>query len=171
MPPRRSTKTKSALSQPTLSFSAQRPLSTKTKGKGQNAKPALARESVSTTSIELENETVEPEETASEEKKERRKLDPSSKQWNSAMKHVRTAMGNMDPIHAGKETHNNVHHILRIFDMTSSYGPCVGMTRLQRWERAKKWGLNPPEEIHTILTTAQGEDETSYRETVFHGWV
>ena len=31
--------------------------------------------------------------------------------------------------------------------MTASYGPCVGMTRLQRWERAKKWGLNPPEEV------------------------
>lgn len=31
--------------------------------------------------------------------------------------------------------------------MTSKYGPCVGMTRLQRWERAKKWGLQPPEEV------------------------
>lgn len=37
--------------------------------------------------------------------------------------------------------------ILRVFDMTSAYGPCVGMSRLQRWERAKKWGLNPPEEV------------------------
>ena len=37
--------------------------------------------------------------------------------------------------------------ILRVFDLSASYGPCVGVTRLQRWERAKKWGLNPPEEV------------------------
>ena len=42
---------------------------------------------------------------------------------------------------------SNHSDILRIFDMTSRYGPCVGVTRLQRWERAKKWGLNPPEEV------------------------
>ena len=37
--------------------------------------------------------------------------------------------------------------ILRVFDMTSKYGPSVGISRLQRWERAKKWGLNPPTEV------------------------
>lgn len=40
-----------------------------------------------------------------------------------------------------------VADILRVFDLTSKYGPCVGVTRLQRWERAKKWGLNPPDEV------------------------
>ena len=40
-----------------------------------------------------------------------------------------------------------VPDILRVFDLSSKYGPCVGITRLQRWERAKKWGLNPPEEV------------------------
>jgi hypothetical protein len=39
--------------------------------------------------------------------------------------------------------------ILRTFDMTSKYGPSVGITRLQRWERAKKWGLSPPDEVST----------------------
>lgn len=40
--------------------------------------------------------------------------------------------------------------ILRVFDLSASYGPCVGVTRLQRWERAKKWGLNPPEEVSDL---------------------
>lgn len=31
--------------------------------------------------------------------------------------------------------------------MTSKYGPCAGITRLDRWDRAKKLGLNPPEEV------------------------
>ncbi|OCF45040.1 hypothetical protein I317_01091 [Kwoniella heveanensis CBS 569] len=101
----------------------------------------------------------------------RRQLDVKSKEWKGLVKSYKEAMGGMQPIHAGPDTHNDIHHILRVFDMTSSYGPCVGITRLQRWERAKKWGLNPPEEIRSILTTEQGQDDVRYRENVLHGWV
>lgn len=100
-----------------------------------------------------------------------KRLDVKSKKWNGVYQDAKVAMGNMQPIHAGPETHNNVHHILRVFDMTSKYGPCVGMTRLQRWERAKKWGLNPPEEIREILVTVEGKEDSSYRENVLHDWV
>ena len=41
--------------------------------------------------------------------------------------------------------------VLRQFDMNMAYGPCLGMTRLARWERAQRLGLNPPEEIETLL--------------------
>ncbi|KAF1895291.1 hypothetical protein Lal_00043937 [Lupinus albus] len=41
--------------------------------------------------------------------------------------------------------------LLRRFDMDMIYGPCVGMTRIERWERAQKMGLNPPKEIETFL--------------------
>ena len=27
------------------------------------------------------------------------------------------------------------------------YGPCVGVSRLERWERAQALGLNPPPEV------------------------
>ena len=37
--------------------------------------------------------------------------------------------------------------MLRVFDNTYDYGPCVGMTRLERWERAEALGLNPPAEV------------------------
>lgn len=42
---------------------------------------------------------------------------------------------------------NDIHRILSIFDMDYKYGPCVGMTRLQRWDRAHNMGLNPPAEV------------------------
>lgn len=41
--------------------------------------------------------------------------------------------------------------VLRQFDMNMAYGPCLGMSRLARWERANRLGLNPPEQIHTLL--------------------
>ncbi|KAK9994155.1 hypothetical protein SO802_023858 [Lithocarpus litseifolius] len=41
--------------------------------------------------------------------------------------------------------------MLRKFDMNMAYGPCLGMTRLARWERARSLGLNPPEEIEGLL--------------------
>jgi DNA polymerase delta subunit 4 len=37
--------------------------------------------------------------------------------------------------------------ILRTFDLRYEYGPCVGVSRLERWERAKAMGLNPPQEV------------------------
>ncbi|XP_071390522.1 DNA polymerase delta subunit 4 isoform X1 [Centroberyx affinis] len=40
---------------------------------------------------------------------------------------------------------------LRQFDLDWRFGPCTGITRLQRWERAKLHGLNPPEEIRELL--------------------
>ncbi|KAE8077547.1 hypothetical protein FH972_016104 [Carpinus fangiana] len=42
-------------------------------------------------------------------------------------------------------------NVLREFDMNMAYGPCLGMTRLARWERARALGLNPPGEIEGLL--------------------
>ncbi|XP_020084365.1 DNA polymerase delta subunit 4-like [Ananas comosus] len=40
---------------------------------------------------------------------------------------------------------------LRQFDMDMRYGPCIGLGRLQRWERAAAMGLNPPPDVARIL--------------------
>ncbi|XP_044046743.1 DNA polymerase delta subunit 4 [Siniperca chuatsi] len=40
---------------------------------------------------------------------------------------------------------------LRAFDLDWRFGPCTGISRLQRWERAELHGLNPPEEIRDLL--------------------
>jgi len=41
--------------------------------------------------------------------------------------------------------------ILRHFDLSSQYGPCIGIQRLQRWKRANMLGLEPPVEVLAVL--------------------
>jgi DNA polymerase delta subunit 4 len=38
--------------------------------------------------------------------------------------------------------------LLLMFDRNYDYGPCIGVTRLERWERAQAMGLNPPLEVN-----------------------
>ena len=42
--------------------------------------------------------------------------------------------------------------------MELKYGPCIGLSRKERWQRADKMGLEPPAFIWKLLTAA---DETS----------
>ncbi|KAL8647630.1 MAG: hypothetical protein Q9210_005440, partial [Variospora velana] len=41
--------------------------------------------------------------------------------------------------------------ILRHFDLSSQYGPCVGIPRVRRWKRAQGLGLQPPIEVLAVL--------------------
>ncbi|KAJ8312494.1 hypothetical protein KUTeg_009867 [Tegillarca granosa] len=54
---------------------------------------------------------------------------------------------------------NNDLEILKQFDLALEYGPCIGITRLERWERAKQHGMNPPPEVKDILTQYSGDPE------------
>ncbi|EPB82704.1 DNA polymerase delta, subunit 4 [Mucor circinelloides 1006PhL] len=55
--------------------------------------------------------------------------------------------------------------LLRAFDLNYAFGPCVGIKRLDRWERAYNLGLNPLTDVKDILT----KDKTGkYKESVFH---
>ncbi|KAJ5539571.1 hypothetical protein N7513_007903 [Penicillium frequentans] len=56
--------------------------------------------------------------------------------------------------------------ILRNFDMSSQYGPCIGMDRTQRWRRAHRLGLNPPIEVLTVLLKGEDITETSHMEAL-----
>ncbi|KAK3489780.1 DNA polymerase delta, subunit 4-domain-containing protein [Neurospora crassa] len=54
--------------------------------------------------------------------------------------------------------------VLRYFDVSSHYGPCIGITRLKRWQRAEKLGLNPPLEVLAVLLKeGEGEDKVKKR--------
>jgi len=173
------TKKATGLAQPTLTFQSRKP--TAHDGKSTSRPSTVPVRTTSDESIPVDEDVGEITPRRPEAEKEnlniaetsvkRRQLDPKSKAWEGVWRDAKAQMGGMKPIHAGPESHDNVHHILRVFDMTSKYGPSVGITRLQRWERAKKWGLNPPDEIRQILTTQQGEDDPSYRENVLHGWL
>ncbi|TKY59577.1 DNA polymerase delta subunit 4 [Spatholobus suberectus] len=50
--------------------------------------------------------------------------------------------------------------MLRQFDLNMAYGPCLGMTRLARWERAQRLGLNPPREIESLLKSGKVQTES-----------
>ncbi|KAK4166258.1 DNA polymerase delta subunit 4 [Cladorrhinum sp. PSN259] len=41
--------------------------------------------------------------------------------------------------------------VLRYFDVSSQFGPCIGITRLKRWQRAQRLGLHPPIEVLAVL--------------------
>ncbi|KAG8591076.1 hypothetical protein GDO81_000002 [Engystomops pustulosus] len=43
------------------------------------------------------------------------------------------------------------------FDLDWRFGPCTGITRLERWRRAEELGLTPPKNIRDILTAHHAE--------------
>ncbi|BEI79583.1 hypothetical protein CcaverHIS002_0101120 [Cutaneotrichosporon cavernicola] len=171
MAPKRNTKQSAGLTQPTLSFHTQlrSSKSAKAAAKGKGLRKTETQ-SLSADDVKDELPKSKKKVTPPEPKKEQRPvLDPNGKEWNALWKEAMVEMGGMPPIHGEKD--NKVQNILRVFDMTSKYGPHVGITRLERWERAKKWGLQPPEGIKQILLTQQGEDDAVYRESVIYGWL
>lgn len=55
--------------------------------------------------------------------------------------------------------------LLRDFDLNYAYGPCVGIKRIDRWERAESLGLNPPEVVKKVLLHDKSK---KYENSVFH---
>ncbi|KHO01852.1 DNA polymerase delta subunit 4 [Metarhizium album ARSEF 1941] len=47
--------------------------------------------------------------------------------------------------------------ILRYFDVSSQYGPCIGIDRMKRWRRAERLGLRPPIEVLSVLLKEQNK--------------
>jgi DNA polymerase delta, subunit 4 len=53
-----------------------------------------------------------------------------------------------------EQKHDNegdIDKLLAQFDGEREFGPCLGITRLQRWDRAEKYGCNPPLRVRDIL--------------------
>ncbi|EPT02957.1 hypothetical protein FOMPIDRAFT_1142917 [Fomitopsis schrenkii] len=98
---------------------------------------------------------------------------PQDGRWRKHYGAVREKMGNLEPVHG--EDQSPVDHILRIFDLSYEYGPCIGVTRLERWNRAEALGLSPPPEacrlVKEILMTKEGSDNPRFTECVFNGEV
>uniref|UniRef100_A0A6V3RNN7 DNA polymerase delta subunit 4 n=1 Tax=Lotharella globosa TaxID=91324 RepID=A0A6V3RNN7_9EUKA len=63
-----------------------------------------------------------------------------------------------------KKHREDVERRLKEFDMDATYGPCIGITRIKRWERANKFGLNPPMDIKDLLEMGQGEPNAAWDE-------
>ncbi|KAJ5200704.1 hypothetical protein N7491_008490 [Penicillium cf. griseofulvum] len=52
--------------------------------------------------------------------------------------------------------------ILRHFDLSSQYGPCIGIARVKRWRRANQLKLNPPIEVLAVLLKGKDPKERAY---------
>jgi DNA polymerase delta subunit 4 len=55
--------------------------------------------------------------------------------------------------------YDDVEEILRQFDMNMAYGPCLGITRLERFERSRRLGLNPPMHVKNLLERVGGNPD------------
>ena len=56
---------------------------------------------------------------------------------------------------------------LRLWDMDMRFGPCIGLPRMRRWERAEKLGLNPPTEIRNLLLTTNASEDCLWQHRVW----
>ncbi|KAN0109117.1 DNA polymerase delta, subunit 4 domain containing protein [Russula decolorans] len=180
MAPQRSTKAQRStssggLKQGTLSFaSAKRSGSSGAKDSLKGKTAAISIEPPTVAPIRIGGKRKyepdpEPEQEEAKEPTEvleRERLDTEDPRWNKAYGQARSKMGNIKPVHA--EDQSPVHHILRIFDLTYEYGPCVGVTRLERWERAAALGLNPPLEVREIMMTKEGSEDPRLIQNVLY---
>ncbi|ESW31010.1 hypothetical protein PHAVU_002G201200 [Phaseolus vulgaris] len=65
-----------------------------------------------------------------------------------------------------KDEYDEKETLLRQFDLNIAYGPCVGITRLARWERAQRFGLNPPPEIQSLLKSGNVQTESLWGDRI-----
>ncbi|KAF2197166.1 hypothetical protein GQ43DRAFT_219664 [Delitschia confertaspora ATCC 74209] len=55
--------------------------------------------------------------------------------------------------------------ILREWDTSGQYGPCIGIARLKRWKRANRLRLNPPIEVLAVLLREQDKNNSSIQKS------
>jgi len=53
--------------------------------------------------------------------------------------------------------------ILRLWDMSSHFGPAIGLSRGKRWERANRLGLKPPIEVLAVLRREEAKGQGKER--------
>lgn len=98
----------------------------------------------------------------------RHSLDVTDPRYEQYLKHA-LSHRLTEAVH--EEDYDVVEKLLRQFDFCTDYGPVNGMTRLQRWNRADRLGLNPPSLVKEILETDQGVEDPKYRESYLFGYV
>ncbi|KAG6850666.1 hypothetical protein H0H93_010394 [Arthromyces matolae] len=96
-------------------------------------------------------------------------LNPKNPKYSAHYAKVVKTRDYLPTIHSNGQ--GKIHEILRCFDMSYEYGPCVGVSRLERWERAHLLGLDPPKEVKDILTTKQGLQEKEFAQSVLYNEV
>merc|ERR1712178_265637 len=57
------------------------------------------------------------------------------------------------------EEFDDIEEVLRTFDLDPKFGPCIGITRSERWHRASKLGLDPPSTILELLRATNSDNK------------
>ncbi|KAL4762514.1 putative DNA polymerase delta subunit 4 [Aspergillus foveolatus] len=182
MPParRRGGNTASARSsQPVLSFGAKSRVtkpsaapstpSEKTKALEHLTTEVREKDASKDVSIEVPESKVEPEQPHVAELAVRAQAkaeiqQPLSEEDKKAVKITRKQLQDYWKAEEAKNRGPRVHQeglsldekILRHFDLSSQYGPCIGIARLKRWRRANSLNLNPPIEVLSLLLKQEG---------------
>ncbi|KAI8854046.1 hypothetical protein BC829DRAFT_413344 [Chytridium lagenaria] len=55
------------------------------------------------------------------------------------------------------------------FDLNMTFGNMNGLSRLQRWNRAQKLGLNPPKDLGELFALKEVEKDQELRESIWYG--
>ncbi|KAL2222246.1 putative DNA polymerase delta subunit 4 [Thermoascus aurantiacus ATCC 26904] len=121
-----------------------------------SSKPHIAEVVVS------EQAKAEVEQPLSEEDKEALKItDADLKRYWEEKEAERKAPRDVLTVYLSHTVHQedlSLHEkILRHFDLSTQYGPCIGIARLKRWRRAKMLDLNPPIEVLAVLLKEQNK--------------
>ncbi|KAH9610871.1 hypothetical protein KSS87_016960 [Heliosperma pusillum] len=59
-----------------------------------------------------------------------------------------------------QQDYDENEEVLRQFDLNMAYGPCIGISRVDRWNRAKNWGMSPPKELEVLLQPGKVQMES-----------
>ncbi|CAI5479629.1 unnamed protein product [Closterium sp. Yama58-4] len=85
----------------------------------------------------------------------------SSKQtdWKAAEEPGREVQNEVivTPTHEQAE---QAERALQLFDMDMAFGPCTGLSRMERWQRANRLGLNPPPHVRALLESASCREDS-----------
>ncbi|XP_071946570.1 DNA polymerase delta subunit 4-like [Antedon mediterranea] len=93
-----------------------------------------------------------------------------SKKPKSQVKHVPkiTESQQTDSNKHAEKLHQKQLNVLRTFDMKWEYGPCVGVSRLERWQHADQHNLNPPLAIKKLIEDHSTDEE--YTQCVWNSY-
>jgi DNA polymerase delta subunit 4 len=131
---------------------------------------ATAAASVLTPEPEAEEPVEEEEEVVVEEDEDEEAENPKDKSEAEleaeeiGEKQIRAYVSKIENARLAKPVHqedlSEGERILRYFDVSARYGPCIGISRHQRWLRAHRLGLSPPVEVLAVLLQeeAKGTD-------------
>ncbi|CRG83889.1 DNA polymerase delta subunit 4 [Talaromyces islandicus] len=162
MPPRRTTGRatgRTAGQQSTLSFSNSRVTKPTATAPGKQIKETIAN-APHVVPVVTTPEPPVADDTVVVPEKEKDELDEAQTDEDSrALKVTESALRNYWAEEERRRSAPRVHQkdlsvdekILRHFDLSSQYGPCIGISRIRRWRRAQMLDLNPPIEVLAVL--------------------